>query len=279
MLGPNDLVFCSGTLLAGSFNEMVEAAVAGGYRAITLWPQDVQRARAEGHTPEDLRKLLSDNGLVVADLDPLLNWSDQILPGPGQAAIELSDEREFYEIAEMLGARSLNLAQGFGDTLNFDAAAEDLAGVCNRAREHGLIVTVEFLPWSGIPNASAAYDLVQRTGCENATIMLDTWHWFRSGADLEPLRTIPGDRIGSTQLNDAPVEAWEDLPRESMEARLTPGEGVIPIADVVRVLDEIGSTAPMGVEVFNKTHDDMPPAEVGRKTAEATRRVLQQARS
>ena len=46
MLGPDDLVFCSGTLLKGSIQEMVEAAVAGNYQALTLWPQDVDRAHA-----------------------------------------------------------------------------------------------------------------------------------------------------------------------------------------------------------------------------------------
>ena len=81
------------------------------------------------------------------------------------------------------------------------------------------------------------------------------------------------------QLNDAPTKAWENLPAESMAERLLPGEGDIPVADVVRVLDEIGSNAPIGVEVFNDRHDDMDPAEIGRQTAEATRRVLAEARS
>ncbi len=278
MLGPEDLVFCSGTLLKGSLQEMVEAAVAGGYQAITLWPKDVQRAHADGLSDADLRGLLSDNGLVVADLDPLLNWSDQVLPKPGEAQIELSPEDEFYAIAEALGARSLNLAQGFGATLDLDRAAEDLAGVCDRAREHGLLVTVEFLPWSGIRDAATAHDLVQRTGRENATIMVDTWHWYRAGADLDQLRALPGAVIGSTQLNDAPASGWDDLPSESMQARLNPGEGVIPIADVIRVLDEIGSQAPIGVEIFHTRHDSMTPAEVGRSTALATRRVLAVAR-
>jgi sugar phosphate isomerase/epimerase len=278
MLGPNDLVFCSGTLLTGSLQQMVEAAVAGDYKGITLWPQDVQGAHAAGLSDADIRRLLADNGLVVADLDPLLGWTEQALPRPGEALFELAAEEEFYAIAEALGARSLNVAQGFRDELDLDRAAEDLAGVCDRAAEHGLLVTIEFLPWSGIPDATVALDLATRTGRKNATVMVDTWHWFRSGADLETLRALPAARVGSTQLNDAPSEAWDDLPDESIKARLAPGEGMIPIADVVRVLDEIGSQAPIGVEVFNVRHESMPPAEVGRYTAEATRKVLAEAR-
>lgn len=278
MLGRDDLVLCSGTLLTGSFQELVEAARAGGYRAITLWPQDVSRAHAEGFSDADLRQILADNDLRVTDLDPLMNWTEQAVPQPGESRVEMASEGDFYRIAEALGARTINAVQGFGSELDLDRAAEDLAGVCERAAGHGLRVTVEFLPWSGIPDVATAYDLVSRTGCANATVLVDTWHWYRGGGSLEDLRAIPGDRIGSTQFNDAPVQSWENLVDETMEARLNPGEGAIPLVEVVRVLDEIGCTAPIGVEVFNKRHASMAPAEVGRDTAEAMRRVLAEAR-
>ena len=278
-LGNRDLVLCSGTLLGRGIRELVEAATAGGYRAITLWPQNVAGAGADGLSHTEIRQLLADHGLVVADLDPLLGWTAQALPKPGESRVPITPEEEFYAIAESFGARSLNVAQGFGRELDLDVAAEDLAGVCDRAREHGLRVTVEFLPWSGIPDAAVALDLVERTGRDNATILVDTWHWFRGGADLEMLRALPGGRIGSVQLNDAPAQPAGDLVTESMEGRQMPGEGAIPIVDVIRVLDEIGSTAPLGVEVFNARHASMSAAEVGRLCAEATRRVLSQARN
>ena len=114
-------------------------------------------------------------------------------------------EEEFYIIAEGVGARSLNVAQGFGATLDFDRGAEALAGVCDRAREHGLLVTLEYLPWSGIPDAATALAIVERTGRANATLMIDTWHTFRGPTDEAQLERIPGARIGSVQLNDAPA--------------------------------------------------------------------------
>ena len=216
MLDARDLVFCSGTLLTGSFRQMVEAAVAGGYRALTLWPQDVDRAHAEGLSDADLAKILADHDLVVADLDPLLGWTPEAVPKPGEAVFGVPEEAEFYAIAEALGARSLNVAQGFGASLDLDRAAEDLAGVCDRAAEHGLLVTVEFLPWSGIPDAATALDLVERTGKDNATVLVDTWHWFRGGADFAQLRALPGNKVGSVQLNDASSEAWDDVQSETL---------------------------------------------------------------
>ncbi len=277
-LGRHDLVFCSGTLFGRSLRDKVEAAAAGGFRGLTLWPEDVEGARAEGLSDEDVRGMLADHGLVVADLDPLLGWTREALPAPGEARVPLAPEATFYEMAEAFGARSLNVAQGFGARLDLDAAAEDLAGVCDRAREHGLLVTVEFLPWSGIPDAATAWDLIQRTGRPNATLLVDSWHWFRGGADLERLRAVPGDRIGSVQLSDAPARPADDVVEETMRARRLPGEGDIPLAELVALLDEIGSDAPLGVEVFSADHDARPASEVGRRCAEATREVLARAR-
>jgi len=275
MLGPDDLVLHAGTLRRASVAEKCDAAAAGGFRALTLYPEDVRRARAEGLALADLGRMLADHGLVLADLDPLLRW----LPGepipPGFAA---ATESEFYEIADALGARSLNVAQGFGRHADLDRAAEALAGVCDRAREHGLLVTLEYLPWSGIPDTRAALAIVERTGRANATLMIDTWHSFRGGADDAQLRAIPGARVGSVQINDAPVQPGADLVTETLSARLLPGEGAIPLVRWLRILDAIGSRAPIGVEVFSAALDALPPVEVGRRCGAAARAVLAAAR-
>jgi len=278
MLDQHDLILCSGTLFGHPLREKIRAAAENGYAGITLWPEDVGQAHSEGLSDADIRQLLADHGQVVVDMDPLLDWTPQARPKPGEAVVAITPEHEFYAIAEAFGARSLNVVQGFGKQLDLDRAAEDLAGVCDRAKEHGLIVTLEFLPWSGIPNAAVALDLVQRTGRGNATVLVDTWHWFRGGADLGMLKTLPGTLVGSVQLNDATATGPADMMLESMQNRLMPGAGSIPIAEVVRVLDAIGSTAPIGVEVFHESHGRMDASEVARRAAEATRRVLAQAR-
>jgi sugar phosphate isomerase/epimerase len=274
MLGPDDLVLCSGTLGQASLAEKCAAAVAGGFRALTLWPDDVSRARAAGVSLAELAKRIAGHGLAVADLDPLLRWlPDEAVPP------SFAGEPEFYEIAEAVGARSLNVAQGFGATVDLDRAAEALAGVCDRAREHGLLVTLEYLPWSGIPDAKTALAIVERAGRANATLMIDFWHTFRGPTDEAQLRALPGARIGSVQLDDAPATPAANLVAETMEARLLPGEGAIPVTRWLRILDAIGSRAPIGVEVFSKALAGLPPVEVGRRCGAAARTVLAAARA
>jgi sugar phosphate isomerase/epimerase len=275
MLGPDDLVLHAGTLRMASVAEKCAAALAGGFRALTLWPSDLERARGDGLGFADVRRMIADHGLVVADLDALLCWlpGEEIPPG-----VPAAPEEDFYVIAERVGGRSLNVVQGFGTHVDLDRAAEALAGVCDRAREHGLLVTLEYLPWSGIPDAKTALAIVERAGRANATLMFDSWHTFRGPTDDAQLAALPGARIGSVQLNDAPAEPAADLVAETLSERLLPGAGAIPLARWLRILDRIGSRAPIGVEVFSQALDALPPVEVGRLCGEAVRRVLSAAR-
>ena len=101
-------------------------------------------------------------------------------------------ERELFAVADALGARSLNVVDVFGGPWSLDEAAAAFAGLCDRAAEHGLLVHLEFLPWSRIPDLATAWQVVNAADRPNGGIMLDAWHYFRSGPDGALLRSIPG---------------------------------------------------------------------------------------
>jgi sugar phosphate isomerase/epimerase len=161
-LGPGDLVLCSGTLAReATFRERVDAAVAGGFSGISLWGRDYGRARGEGLDDAGIRSLLADHGLAIAELDLAWWW----LPGASDVHIPARldteelfayDEAQLFRIADAVGARSLNAIDVFGGDWTIDEAAAAFAGLCDRAAEHGLLVHIEFLPWSRIPNAATA---------------------------------------------------------------------------------------------------------------------------
>ena len=130
--------------------------------------------------------------------------------GAGRIGVYLTTAKDFGDFELLLDYKTV------------EAAAEALAGVCDRAREHGLLVTLEYLPWSGIPDAATALAIVLRSGRANASLMFDTWHTFRGPTDEAQLEKIPGARIGSVQINDAPVQPGDNLIAETMSARLQP---------------------------------------------------------
>ena len=137
-----------------------------------------------------------------------------------------------------------------------------------------LVVTLEYLPWCGIPDAATALAVVEKTGCANATLMFDAWHTYRGSTDEAQLRAVPGARWGSIQLDDAPTTASGELIAETLSARLLPGEGDAPVADWLRILRESGTRVPVGVEVFSRELDALPPERAGRRLGDATRAVI-----
>jgi len=277
-LGPDDLVLCAATAGHVPLSERVPAAAEAGYRGLSLFPSDVTRARREGLSDADLRALFADHRVHVADLDPLLTW----VPGgklpPGAEAGEDSffryTEEDFYRIHEALGARSINAALLLAEAPPRNALVDAFGELCERARRHELIVHLEPMPFGVVRDLPSAVDIVEGTGLENAGVLLDTWHHFRSGGDAESLRAAPRERILALQVSDAPAEAEADLVDETLHRRRVPGEGDIPLAEWLAILREGGAPAPVGVEIFDDDLQARPMRDIARISADAVRAVL-----
>lgn len=279
-LGPGDLVLCAGSVMQGDFRDKLAAAVAGGFRGVSLFLDDYLAARTAGSSDAELRRALDDHGLAVAELDTLLSW----IPGTELAA-EAADEGEglfrhseddFYRAADALGARSLN-AVAYTDASISEAALGDAFGALSeRAGRNGLRVHLEFLPFTPIRDVDAALRIVGNAG-DNAGIMLDTWHHFRSGVPNDRLRELPGARILGVQLNDAPAQAEPNPVDETLHRRLLPGDGDIDLVAVLEALRAIEAPAPLGVEVFSDALAALPVLEAGRRVGAAARALLAKA--
>ena len=273
-------MLCSGTLpRATTFADRVAAAAAAGFAGISLWGRDYDAARAEGHRDADIRVMLDDHGLAVGELDPAWWW----LPGAAEIGASLAGaadtegvfaygETELFRIAETVGARSVNAVDVFGGEWDVAAAADAFAGLCDRAAEHGLLVHVEFLPWSRIPDVSTAWEIVRRADRPNGGVAIDAWHFARSGSTLADLASVPSDRVLGIQLDDGPTAAEPDLVTATLHERRLPGKGAFDLRSLCRAL--AGSPAPIGVEVFSDDLHALGPAEAARRAGDATRAVL-----
>jgi sugar phosphate isomerase/epimerase len=279
-LGPGDLVLCSGTLPRDvPFPIRIDAAVAGGYAGISLWGRDYWAARRTGLNDADIRLMLSDHGLAVAEIDPGWWW----LPGASDVRIPVEADREeifrygeaeVFRIAEAIGARSLNAVDIFGGDWGLDEASEQFAGLCDRAAEHGLLVHLEFLPWTRIPDVATAWEVVRGAERSNGGVAVDSWHWFRGGGDEAVLRSIPGERILGIQLSDGPAAAEPNLIHATLHDRLPPGEGEFDLESLIGLLNQIGASAPVGLEVFSDELHRLPPAVAAGRVADAARKLL-----
>lgn len=282
MTGSNDLVFCSPAMPGVPLLDRLAPVAAAGFTALSLMPGDVWALEDAGMTAPEIAARIADAGLRVAEMDCTACWMPrQNTQGDGgdlSLLLRGLTAQKVVDTAARIGAPSV-VAVDLGKTLPpLDEAAEGFAQLCDYAAQHGLRAHIEFLPVGGIRTLAQAWAIVSSAGCANGGLTIDAWHFFRSGSTLDELAQIPGDRIHTVQLCDAPATPQPDLWTELMTARLLPGEGDLDIAGLVRTLDAIGSTAPIGVEVFNTRQNDQTLAQVASDWAGAARAVLAQAR-
>ena len=81
-----------------------------------------------------------------------------------------------------------------------------------------------------IDDASAAVDAIG-TGA----VIVDSWHFFATGADWQALAALPDERLAYVQLDDA-LEPSDDLQHDTLHRRALPGEGNLDLARFAEAL-------------------------------------------
>ena len=283
MLNQNSLVLCGATIGSINFEDLLTAAKTGRFDAISLMAVFYEDARSRGLSIKDMQLMLNDNGLVVAEVDALLSWLPGAAPDKNASEYEKTSysksEDLFFEIADSFEARSMNIAQAWGPSFPVERTSEAFATLCDRAQEHNLLVSLEFLPWSGIPNLNSAFNIIKAADKSNGGLMIDTWHHHRSGGKPQDLWEIPGNKIISTQINGVLSEPWKDVVDETLSARLLPDQGVNDVVGFIKSLDKIGSQAPIGVEIFSNELSKLPIEEIGKTVGYSVQTVLEEARN
>jgi sugar phosphate isomerase/epimerase len=269
MLSRDELILSSGTVGNPPLDGLIEAAVAGGYGSVAIWPADYLQWRESGISDGQARSRLNDAGIAVSQVDCLLMWS--LNPGSKRAAAEESD---VFAAAEAFGARCVSAIGPGDDRFSVDQLAETLAGTCDRGAEHGFDIALEVAPWKGNVDLETAVQLIKATGRSNAGLVIDSWHLFRGATPASQLAAVPGEMVMSIQISDAPYAPGPDLVAETMGARLLPGVGAIDLRKLLRALDDQSNGVALTVEVLSDELRAAGPAEAGRLTGQATRSVL-----
>jgi sugar phosphate isomerase/epimerase len=271
-----ETVLWTATVLDAPLSGKLDGAAAAGFDAVSLRFDDVARARADGWSDARIRNEIAARGLQVFAAESLIGW----LPGSRSHTTTFAstsmhlDTPAALQTAASFGAASLSVLDLAGGVIDVERAAHAFGEICDQAADLGLVINLEFIPWSAIPDLSTAWSIVKLADRPNAGLLLDSWHFARSNSSLEVLSRIPGRLVKAVQLNDAPREPLGDLRSESHDARLLPGQGDIDLVAIVRTLDRIGAVAPIGVEVASTALRARHPSWVAIEAMAALRTVL-----
>jgi 4-hydroxyphenylpyruvate dioxygenase len=234
---------CMGGALEGKF----AAAAKAGFRAVELFENDLTFFNGK---PRDARQLAADLGLEIVALQPLRDF--EAMPEPMRRRNFERAERKL-ELMHDLDARLLCLCSNVSPEAIDDAeqAAADLAELADLARRHGMRIGYEALAWGRhVKDWTAAWDIVRAADRDNLGIVLDSFHICVRGNPIEPIASLPAERIALAQVADAPALAMDPLSL-SRHYRCYPGQGDYPIVDYLDAVTRSGYRGPLSLEIFN----------------------------
>ena len=273
VLGPTDLVLSSGAVGNPPLAELIDAAHAGQFAGLTLWPASYHPRQASAEPLPEAARRLADSGLEVQDVDAAVVWAGA--NDPGGPYFEEAPERDVLELASAVAARGVNLIVTGASGTPLETVVTAFAAACDRAADHGLRVHLEFSRSRTPPDLLGASRVVAQAGRPNGGIMLDAWHVHWGPGSFADLAGVPGAHVGGVQLSDAPAREPDDYAHATRHARLLPGRGTADLVTLLSELDRIGSPAPLSVEVFDTHHVERVGARsFACELGEATRALL-----
>lgn len=248
----------------------IHAAARAGYDGIGIYVGAWESLRDDPAAVERVDAALAETGLVIANIEVARGWASPDRPDETCQRTEALA----YEIADHWGCRYLQVIGNYTGTLV--EAAVGFGSLCDRAGEHGLLVGLEWVPsMTNIETAATAVQIVLDADRPNGGLCFDSWHLTRSTNNLDDLRSMPGEKVVATQWSDGTVLPQNpDYLQDCLTNRVPPGDGEFRLVEMARILAEIGSEAPVGIEVCSSSLWAAPVDEAARLSADGMRRVL-----
>ncbi|MFQ6130886.1 MAG: sugar phosphate isomerase/epimerase family protein [Armatimonadota bacterium] len=259
------------TIRPAGLTEKVDIVAQAGYQGIELWSNDLAKHVEEGGSLEDLAKRIADLGLEVPNVIGLWGWLPE-----DREALPQALERARPRIEQAAEAGSKHIAAvptPDREDLDLMWAAECYGRLMEVGDEFGITVAVEFVGFvKGVNRLGKAALIAMESGRRDACIVADTFHMYRGGSDFEGVKLLNGEALAVFHWNDAPAEPPREEQRD--QHRVYPGDGILPLVQLLRDLRDIGFHGPLSLELFNRDYWQQPLLEVARTGIRKMRELI-----
>jgi sugar phosphate isomerase/epimerase len=258
------------TVLDTTPPDLVTAAAAAGFRTIGIRltatpsvgipPYDML---SDGPLLRETLRRLGDTGVSVLDTEFLRFEPERSVGVP----------EGFLEVSARLGARNVLVMSAEPEEAR---TIERFCELCDRASPYGLHVCLEFAVYTGVRTLADAARVVVRSKRSNASVLIDALHFSRSGGLPAHIAQVDPALFRYAQICDASADMpgpgdTPALVREARTGRLLPGEGALPLAELVAALPD---TLPLAVEAPRRATAELPAAERARRAYQALSALL-----
>lgn len=268
------LGFHSATSMTADLETDLRVSAEAGFSGLEVWTDKLDPYLAQ-HSLNELAALFAAHQVQPLALDALVfvGWRGSEYPQVQEQC------RRFSAIARAVGCptivtvpsplpdRSLTWAEIKSEYVR---VLRDLGAI---AAAEGVRLAFECLGfgWSSIRTPRALSEIVSEVDQPNVGITLDTAHFYGGGGLLSEISALNPARIFAVHLADL-----EDLPKEAITDanRLFPGQGVVPLGDILAALKQIGYRGHASIELFRPEYWQRDPLSVARQARAAALQVL-----
>lgn len=262
------------TIRPASLEDKVKFAAEAGYDAIEPWDGELDEYEKKGGNLKDLGKKIKDLGLFVPSVIGLWN----ALP-PTQEAFDesLKDTRRRMKQASDLGSQHIQtIPNTVGDNWNQKWVAARYRDVLEIGlKEFNIQPALVFVKFFALKTFGQAMGVALDANHPKAQIIPDTFHMFISEGGFEALKLVKGDSIAIFQFADAPEGIPADKQQDS--DRVFPGDGILPLPQVLRDLKATGFQGCVSLELYNPNYWKQDLFTVAKTGLEKTVEVIRKA--
>jgi sugar phosphate isomerase/epimerase len=257
------------SLLPCSPLEFLDAAADAGYRTVGMRLQPAMDSDVDVLSDPGLMRAIegriAETGLNVLDIEVV-----RVEPATDVHAL-----LPLLEFGGMLHASRLAVTSMPAAVWRAEEEAlvtRKLEELATLAAPFGIKPMIEFMVFRGIARLEDAVRITSAIGHDAVGICVDALHLSRSGGTPDDVARIDPRLIACVQLCDAPAKmpSSEQAPLEARYDRLIPGQGGLPLHDLMAA---VPLDVPVSIEVPMVARDDPLPFRAA-KLLQAGRSVL-----
>jgi 2-keto-myo-inositol isomerase len=262
------------TTMKATLPEDVAAASAAGFKGLEIWAAKMD-AYLETNSIEALKALFDRAGLQPASINSIEFITFR---PPDEYAMIRARCQQLCQLARALGCEKIVVVpsptpQGVGWDEIRDESVRVLRELSQVAAPYGVQLAFEFLgfSWCSVRTLGQCWDIVQEADRSNVGLVIDTCHFYAGGSQLRTIEGVDPLRILIFHINDV-----EERPLDTIEDahRLLPGEGVIPLDDILIRLKHIGFDGLCSVELFRPEYWERDAEELAAAARAATLEIV-----
>ncbi|PWU17861.1 MAG: xylose isomerase [Verrucomicrobia bacterium] len=252
----------------------IEIASKAGYEGIEPWMDGLTAYIEAGGKLSDLRKQITDSGLVLEDAIGFAEW---IVDDEARRAKGLDLAKRQMDMLSQLGGKRI-AAPPAGATalpkLDLLTCAERYRVLLEAGQQFSIVPQLELWGFSqNLNHLGECVCVAMETGHPNACVLADVFHLYKGGSNLGGIQMLGPKAIQVLHMNDFPT----DIPRDKLQdnLRVYPGEGQGPVKEILRLLRQTGGQKILSLELFNREYWKQDALEVAKRGLASMKAVVQ----